>query len=136
MLPAVPRLLNPIPDFHSRNYNVRWPGSNILFVSRPRYRGPLLVRGGELSGVHRVGFGPAKAPVLRFEQPAGPWQEHHRPRVRIGNATVQPAPDKGWRIAVATVRIRESGCYAFQVDGQGFSYSLVFETAVNPPRPA
>jgi hypothetical protein len=37
---------------------------------------------------------------------------------------------KGWRVALAYVRIRAEGCYAFQVDGESFSVRIGFDTAV------
>jgi hypothetical protein len=31
---------------------------------------------------------------------------------------------EGWRVANVPIQIRKPGCYAFQVDGLGFSYVL------------
>lgn len=94
------------------------PGSSswavaTLWVSRPSYQGPVLVRGGRLDRSGRIGFGRRPREELRL--PAGlPW-------------TTQPIDlPPGWRAAEIPTRIRHPGCYAFQVDGRGFSYVLTF----------
>jgi len=133
VLSAVPRVLNPIPDFRSHDYSELWPGAPMTWISRPSYRGPVVVRGGQLDGAHRLAFGSASDRTLRLELPTGTWHEREDPP-QIGPYPLKRAPRR-WRAQPVTVRVPSSGCYAFQVDGIGFSYPLVFAVAVNPPDP-
>jgi hypothetical protein len=86
-----------------------------LWLSRPSYDGPVLVRGGRLDRHGRIGFGAGARPRRELRLPAGaPWPS-------------QPVDiPPGWRGAKIPTRIRDAGCYAFQVDGRGFSYVLPF----------
>jgi hypothetical protein len=86
-----------------------------LWVSRPSYDGPVLVRGGRLDRPGGIGFGRRARPREELRLPAGgPWPS-------------QPGEiPPGWRAAKIPIRIRAPGCYAFQVDGRGFSYVLTF----------
>jgi hypothetical protein len=63
----------------------------------------------------RIGFGAGARPRRELRLPAGaPWPS-------------QPVDiPEGWRAAKVPTRIRATGCYAFQVDGRGFSYVLTF----------
>ena len=90
-----------------------WGGGKNIWVVAGSYRGPVLVRGRRLNGPNEVrfengrpGFVPAKRahPDLELHL-LGP-ESHGNP---------------------ATTRLRAPGCYAFQVDGRGFSYLIVFE---------
>jgi hypothetical protein len=86
-----------------------------LWVSRPSYDGPVLVRGGRLDRPGRIRFGSGARPRSELRLPAG----EHWPS--------QPGDlPPSWRAARIPTRIRDSGCYAFQVDGRGFSYLLPF----------
>jgi hypothetical protein len=86
-----------------------------LWVSRPSYDGPVLVRGGRLDRPGRLGFGSGVRPRWELRLPAGgPWPSQP--------VDIPPS----WRAAKIPTRIREPGCYAFQVDGRGFSYVLPF----------
>jgi hypothetical protein len=86
-----------------------------LWVSRPSYDGPVLVRGGRLDRPRRIGFGLGVRPRRELRLPAG------------GRWPSQPIDiPSGWRAAKIATRIRDGGCYAFQVDGRGFSYVLTF----------
>lgn len=86
-----------------------------LWVSRPGYDGPVLVRGGRLDRPGRIGFGRGARPRYELRLRAGaPWPS-------------QPIDiPPGWRAAKIPARIPDPGCYAFQVDGRGFSYVLPF----------
>jgi hypothetical protein len=86
-----------------------------LWASRPSYDGPVLVRGGRLDRPGKIGFGWGARPRYELRLPAGaPWPS-------------QPVDiPPGWRAAKIRARIRDPGCYAFQVDGRGFSYVLPF----------
>jgi hypothetical protein len=86
-----------------------------LWISRPSYDGPVLVRGGRLDRPGRLGFGSPAHPRAELRLPAGtPWPS-------------QPIDiPPGWRVAEIPTLIRDTGCYAFQVDARGFSYVLAF----------
>ena len=85
-----------------------------LWVSRPSYDGPVLVRGGRLDRPERIGFGWGAQPRDELRLPRGRWG-------------ARPADiPQGWRAARIPIRIRDPGCYAVQVDGRGFSYVLTF----------
>lgn len=99
----------------------KWRAVRTIWVSRPSYHGPLLVRGGRLDRPGRVGFGSAVRPRWELRLPAGSWPHsdvHPRGRAR-------PVGDR-WRASSVPTRILDPGCYAFQVDGVGFSYVLAF----------
>jgi hypothetical protein len=86
-----------------------------LWVSRPSYHGPVLVRGSRLDRPGRIRFGS---------------QGHSREELRLWAGSPWPSQPidipPGWRAAKVPTRIRNPGCYAFQVDGRGFSYALAF----------
>jgi hypothetical protein len=79
-----------------------WGVQAVRWIVGPRYRGPVLVRGIGLDNPYRVRFGGGRVPAAELRLPTG---THDR---------------------LAYVRIREPGCYAFQVDGLSFTRSIVF----------
>ena len=84
-----------------------WDGTKVLWTV-PRYNGPYIVRGRQLDGTGE----------LRFDQ--GPtWTNKLHEELRL----VGPY---GFLNPAATF-LRAPGCYAYQVDGRGFSYLIVFE---------
>jgi hypothetical protein len=93
----------------------RWWVIRTLWISRPSYDGPVLVRGGRLDRPGRLGFGSPARPRRELRLPAAaPWPS-------------QPIDiPPGWRVAEIPTLIRDTGCYAFQVDARGFSYVLAF----------
>ena len=93
----------------------RWWVIRTLWISRPNYDGPVLVRGGRLDRPGRLGFGSPTRPRRQLRLWAGrPWPS-------------QPIDiPPGWRVAEIPTLIRDTGCYAFQVDAPGFSYVLAF----------
>ena len=77
-----------------------------LWAVSPRYRGPLLIRGRPLG----------RSGVLRFElgmQRELRWPSDRRTRGR-------------WRYVPTHTVIPREGCYAFRIDGIGFSETLTF----------
>ena len=94
--------LDPIPR-SSEFFGSAWFGNKVLwYIDRDAYRGPVLIRGRQLDGPN----------LLRFERGRVP------PRELKIDATTQETP--------SYTRVRESGCYAYQIDGRGFSYAIVF----------
>jgi hypothetical protein len=84
-----------------------WDGTKVLWTV-PRYRGPYIVRGRQVDGPG----------LLRFDQ--GPqWSGKLHSELRL----VGPYAD----LNPAATFLRGSGCYAYQVDGRGFSYAIVFD---------
>ncbi len=99
----------------------RWRVVRTLWISRPSYEGPVLVRGGRLDRPGGLGFGSRVRPGKELRLPAGSWRQPRTPPRGRG----EPPPE-GWRVTAVPTRIRAPGCYAFQVDGLGFSYVLAF----------
>jgi hypothetical protein len=83
-----------------------WDGTKLLWTV-PHYRGPYIVRGRQLDGPG----------VLRFDQ--GPqWSGELLAELRLVGPYAGLNP--------AATFLRGPGCYAYQVDGRGFSYTIVF----------
>ncbi|HEX7949745.1 MAG TPA: hypothetical protein VF494_05305 [Candidatus Limnocylindrales bacterium] len=86
----------------------------VLWIASPTYAGPAVVRGGRIDGTGTMAFslsGPTTTPTteLRLDQPTA-----------VGET---PA---GWREWPSETYLSSAGCFAFQVDGVGFSQVLVF----------
>jgi len=88
-----------------------WDGTKVLWTV-PRYNGPYIVRGRQLDGTGE----------LRFDQ--GPtWTNKLHEELRLVGPYAGLNP--------AATFLRAPGCYAYQVDGRGFSYLIVFEAQPN-----
>jgi hypothetical protein len=83
-----------------------------LWVVSARYRGPVLVRGRRIDGPG----------VLQF-WPLTPYRRELR--IRAGGGSDHPKA-RGWRYAPAATLLAGPGCFAFQIDGIGFSRVIVF----------
>ena len=119
---GIPRVMGLRPALRGR-----WAiQDETLWIGKPSYTGPVLVRGGRLDGDSRVRFGGAPHPRLELRLPAGEWDMPDA--VQLRGAPLQLR--KGWRAAKTTTRIKVGGCYAFQIDGEGFSYVLAFKAVV------
>jgi hypothetical protein len=126
--PGIPRILDFQATGDGSSRAGGWRSAEVLWVSRASYRGPVLVRGGQLDGPGRLGFGRSPHPRSQLRLPAGDWTVRRGP-LRVWGRTVQPRT--GWRTATAPTRISRTGkagirCYAFQVDGNSFSYTIAF----------
>jgi hypothetical protein len=89
----------------------QWLEAGVTWTAAGSYTGPLLIRGGMLGG-GALGFGTGAIPYDELELlDAG----QGAPRVAGGG--------RAW---VTDTRIRTGGCYAYQVDGIGFSDVVVF----------
>jgi hypothetical protein len=88
-----------------------WDGTKLLWTV-PRYNGPYIVRGRQLDGPNE----------LRFDQ--GPqWTDRLNHELRLVGSYSRLNP--------AATFVLVPGCYAYQVDGRGFSYLIVFEARVS-----
>jgi hypothetical protein len=97
--------LDPIPR-ESLFYGSQWFGEKVLWMMDPVYSGPMLVHGLQLDGPNE----------LRFDRGIIP------PRaMRIIRGSRRP------RSRASFTRVRAPGCYAYQVDGLGFSKVIVFQ---------
>jgi hypothetical protein len=81
-----------------------------MWAIDPRYVGPVLVRGRQLDGDDLLKFEKGE-PGFSDQTRAHPTTELH---------------ESGGYVHPAVTRVRTLGCYAYQVDGIGFSYSIVF----------
>src|SRR5712691_2521072 len=90
-------------------------GNKVLWTAAPEYKGPALIRGARIDGTGTITFG-AGAADLRFPVTTGVTSDHS---------------SLGWRDLPSDVRIPASGCYAYQVDGLGFTTIIVFEARVS-----
>ena len=79
-----------------------WAVQKVLWFVHPRYGGRVLVRGRRLDGAGLVRFGRGVVPARELRLPAG--------------TSEQPS----------FTRVRSLGCYAYQIDGVGFSRVIVF----------
>lgn len=125
--PAVPRVLDLFPPRgNSPLSRSRWRSAEILFIREPGFEGPVLVRGRQMDGTSRMGFGTQIDPVWELRLSESSWAEPRKALRPWGRTLRTP---EGWRVAVRHVRIRADGCYAFQIDGQSFSEKIGFYTA-------
>lgn len=90
-----------------------WGGQKVLWAVDPAWRGPVLVRGRRLDA-------PGE---LAFEDPAQPelWLNTGFYQGRSG----------GWKDNPSFTRVRAPGCYAYQIDTDRGTWSIIF-TARGP----
>jgi hypothetical protein len=105
-----------------------WRALQTLWFATPGYNGPFVVRGVRLGkrGPIEVrpggdGQGPGSGPLV---VPAGPTQVDAYPRPGAGT-------HHGYRTVPGSTWVKSPGCYAWQVDGRGFTEHIVFD-AVAP----
>lgn len=102
--------------------------TKVLWFARPSYRGSILIRGRQIdgSGVVTLGTGPDTQTSLRLASPGA-----------------DASGTGGWRNWPSYTFVAEPGCYAYQVDGDTFSETIVFratqgllgQPGCNPPSP-
>ena len=103
---------------------LEWSGQKVLWFVAPRYRGPVLIRGGRLDGPDLVRFQWGVLPSAELRIQRGPSAAR-----AIGVRLV------GQRMLPSLTRVRAPGCYAYQIDGSSFSRVIVFSVAAGrPPR--
>lgn len=95
--------------FNTKNRWTIWGGQKVLWVVAPAYKGAVLIRGHQLNGSNEVRFdlGLFPADTLKI----GP-----------GGGTVS----NPWRSYTTYTRLRAGGCFAYQVDGDGFTEIIEF----------
>ncbi len=102
--------LDAVPVGYDSGFYASYGVFKAMWAVDPRYVGPVLVRGRQLDGDD----------VLRFEKGEPGFYDagraHPAAELRESGGYVHPA----------VTRVRTPGCYAYQVDGIGFSYSIVF----------
>lgn len=89
--------------------NKGWGGQKVLWFINPGYKGLVLVRGRQLDGPHQVRFNQLDQQLLL-------------------DSTFGGTP---WPNFPSYTRLQAPGCYAYQVDGNNFSYLIIFQAAVN-----
>lgn len=89
-----------------------WLGNKILWVGSPDFTGKAIVRGGRLDAPGEVGFGGAIIPDTEMRFESGP------------EGGLDPGGWYGWP---SYTRMKEPGCYAYRVDGDNFSYAIIFQ---------
>lgn len=124
---GIPRLLDAFPAKRAGLAPSRWRAGRTVWISRPGYRGPVLVRGARVDGRGRLGFGATSTPSWELRLPGGPWDERSPAFRRWRRAT-----QKGWRFATSYLRVRAHGCCAVQIDGRSFSDVIVFGATLQP----
>jgi hypothetical protein len=90
----------------------QWGGEKVLWVSDPSYEGPILIRADQVDGPNAVRFDRDPSTLLSELQFPPDYAANY---------------SGGWRNFPSHTRLRTSGCYAYQVDGTGFSTIIVFE---------
>jgi hypothetical protein len=95
--------------FNKRNLWTVWGGQKVLWVVSPRYKGAVLIRGRQLNGSNEVRFDLGLFPADKLK--IGP-----------GGGTVSSP----WRDFPTYTRLRAGGCFAYQVDGDGFREIIAF----------
>jgi hypothetical protein len=88
-----------------------WGGNKVLWLVAGRYHGPVLIRGGRIDAPGLVRFDEGDVPPAQ---------------IRLGPDPVADGVGGGWRDRPSYTRVQEPGCYAYPVDGRGFSYAIVF----------
>ncbi len=97
-----------------------WHWNKVVWARDPQYTGPIVMRGRQLNGPE----------TLRFQriEGAGPTPELALPSLHVPAYTTGNRDDApGWEDIMTWVVVRASGCYGVQIDGAGFSTTIVFE---------
>jgi hypothetical protein len=88
-----------------------WYGTKAPWASRPGYRGWVLIRTERLDG-------PGRARVeLQLDEPPG---------TKISGDAIGVDEEADWQFWPGVTEVTGAGCYAYQVDGSGFTKVIVF----------
>jgi hypothetical protein len=116
-LPAEPHLKITVPPpADGRFGGSKFAGRTIFWLVSPDYWGPVLIRGHQLDGGTPVLFSFVNGPLLTDVQlpPVSGYAPHE------------------WREISIYTRLAAPGCYAWQVDGTTFTYSVPFQAESGP----
>jgi len=108
--PFMPNRSLVAPVGYDTGYYAEYGVFKAMWAIDPRYVGPVLVRGRQLDGDD----------TLKFEKGEPGFSDHTR-----ADPTAE-LHESGGYVHPSVTRVRTLGCYAYQVDGIGFSYSIVF----------
>jgi hypothetical protein len=89
-----------------------WFGQKVFWYVSPKYRGPVLIRGRQLGGTHRLGFDGTKLPQREI-------------RIHTYDTVGFDRPPRS-RGVPSAVRALVPGCYGVQIDGRRFSRTVTF----------
>lgn len=111
--PVYPGLRDSGLIFAARSqYGGPWFSDKVFWYSKPSYRGPILIRGARLDGPGTIGFNGGRQPDAEL-------------RIASGETVRWDRQPPGSRGVPSAVRVRAPGCYGFQIDGTGFSRTVV-----------
>lgn len=96
--------------------NSGWGGQKVLWFIDPAYHGPALIRGEQLDGTGQMRFDSSSV------ETGIPAAQTLVTALRVDAEGGGPWPN--WS---SYTRLQKPGCYAYQVDGPGFSEVIVFE---------
>lgn len=95
-----------------------WYTIKDIWLVDPSYSGPVLIRGGRVEGEGSL--------KLQWN-PTTPVQDALQ--IDATSPSLQTNPSIGWRSVPLGALVRSRGCYAYQVDGVGFTEWIVFEAS-------
>ena len=99
-----------------------WEISKIFWEVSASYTGPILIRGSQMDGTHALNFNCGLGQTAVNNQGTEPILHELR---LLGD------PHGQWKTYLTFVRIQQAGCYAFQIDGQNFSESIVIQATTS-----
>ncbi len=95
-------------------------GAEARWQIAPSYTGPVVISGRQLNGPNQISFNGG------MDQPTGNSLQLEPPLSELrlmGGGAAAPT----WPTWVTLVRLSHPGCYAYQVDGLTFSYTITFQ---------
>jgi hypothetical protein len=95
-----------------------WYAIKDIWIVDGSYGGPVLIRGGQANG---------EEPIELAWNPTTPMQEALL--IDPGSPSLQTSSTTGWRTVPMGAFVRGPGCYAYQLDGVGFTRFIVFEVS-------
>lgn len=96
-----------------------WLGNYVTWLAEPGFAGKVLVRGGRIDG----------AGELLFDYAPDVPREPTSDKLEFDTARISPDRNGWWQWA-SYARMKEAGCYAFQVDTDDHSYTVVFQAEI------
>ena len=100
--------------FATGNNSTAWGGQKVLWIINPDYTGSVVIRGHQIDGPHEMRFG-------------GGLENNSLLTTLDLSARMDGSP---WPGDTTYTRLQVPGCYAYQVDGDNFSYTIVFQAVL------